>query len=96
MVEAPNSHYESRGVRNLVDRDRWEAIRLERLHEVNREEVCALLARIRESGVSDLAPSERAFLDRMVEAFGTTAPRRGGRTDRRSLPGGLSSGAQPG
>jgi hypothetical protein len=67
-VEAPNSQYKSQYVLDLESRERWEALQLDRLHEVNREEVEKLLVRLRANGVRGLTTSERAFLDRMVEA----------------------------
>jgi membrane associated rhomboid family serine protease len=45
---------------------RWEAIRVEELHELNREEVQRLLAKAKEAGVQSLTPDERAMLDRFV------------------------------
>ena len=44
---------------------RWEAIPLEGLHELNREEVVALLRKVNRLGVKSLTPAERQFLDRM-------------------------------
>ena len=43
---------------------RWRAIRIEDLHELNREEVVRILAKVEESGVGSLTPDERAMLDR--------------------------------
>lgn len=43
---------------------RWAAIPLETLHEVNRAEVERLLARVREQGPASLTPAERDLLDR--------------------------------
>jgi hypothetical protein len=43
---------------------RWATIRMEGLHELNREEVERLLAKARDSGVRALTPEERAMLDR--------------------------------
>lgn len=71
-VEAPNSHYASRGVRDQEDRERWGAIELERLHPLNQEEVERLLRRIDVDGVQALSSNDRRFLDNM------TLPRRGG------------------
>lgn len=96
VVEAPNSHYQSRGVQNLVDRERWEGIRIDRLHEINAEEVRALLARVRENGVRGLSPSDRAFLDRMVTAVGTVGPEKPPRADFGLAAGALNPPAQPG
>jgi hypothetical protein len=67
-VEAPNSQYKSPYVLDLEAKERWQAIDLDRLHEVNREEVEKLLAKLALGNVRMLTASERAFLDRMVEA----------------------------
>lgn len=56
----------SEGIPEMAARRRWESIRVEELHELNRGEVQALLARIDESGVKSLSREERAFLDRMA------------------------------
>ncbi len=45
---------------------RWKGISVESLHELNREEVERLLAKIRDDGPSSLSASEREFLDRMA------------------------------
>lgn len=65
-VEAPNSHYDARGVKDQRDHDRWEEIEIARLHEVNRDYVQELLERVRALGVDHLKADERAFLDRMA------------------------------
>lgn len=67
-VEAPNSQYKSQYVLDLEAKLRWERLDLGLLHEVNREEIEKLLAKVKASSVRALAPQERAFLDRMVEA----------------------------
>jgi hypothetical protein len=67
-VEAPNSQYKSPYVLDLESKERWQSIDLERLHEVNREEVEKLLGKLSVTNVRALTASERAFLDRMVEA----------------------------
>ncbi len=46
------------------DIKRWEKIRPEDLHPVNREELNRVMEKIRESGVGSLTADERAFLDR--------------------------------
>ena len=74
-LEAPNSEYKSPYVLELEARERWEGIPVERLHEVNREEVQRLQVTLRDGGVRALSASERAFLDRMIDALGRT-PRR--------------------
>jgi hypothetical protein len=53
---------------DLEARQRWEALDLSRLHELNREEVEKLLAKVRGTGVKSLTAAERAFLDRMSRA----------------------------
>ena len=67
-VEAPNSQYKSPYVLDLESKERWKSIDLERLHEVNREEVEKLLGKLAITNIRALTVSERAFLDRMVEA----------------------------
>jgi membrane associated rhomboid family serine protease len=47
---------------------RWEAIDLEELHVLNREEVRTLLDKARSSGVKSLTLEERRFMDRMSRA----------------------------
>jgi membrane associated rhomboid family serine protease len=44
---------------------RWEAIDLAKLHELNREEVVSLLGKVNKFGVRSLSVAERQFLDRM-------------------------------
>jgi hypothetical protein len=67
VVELPNSHYTSKLVLDRDAHDRWRAIPLESVHEINRGEIRALLARIDEYGIDRLTSRERAFLDRMAE-----------------------------
>ena len=50
-------------------RHRWESLDTSRLHELNREEVEKLLAKVRGTGVKSLTAGERAFLDRMAQAI---------------------------
>jgi uncharacterized membrane protein len=69
--ELPNSHFTSDIVQNNEARHRWHNIALERLHEINREEVQRLIARVEATSVEALRPNERAFLDRMAELAGT-------------------------
>ena len=45
---------------------RWESIRLEDLHEINRHEVERIRAKIRAQGSGSLTPEERAFMNRMI------------------------------
>ena len=70
---APKRNFQSRIAAtpsaSLSDRtslSRWEAIDTALLHELNRQEVKALLRRARAEGVGGLSQAERAFLDRMA------------------------------
>jgi len=45
---------------------RWQNIRRDTLHEVNRDEVERLLAKLEQAGVTSLTLDERAFLDRFA------------------------------
>lgn len=45
---------------------RWKGISVDSLHELNREEVQRLLAKVQAGGPSSLSSSEREFLDRMA------------------------------
>jgi membrane associated rhomboid family serine protease len=45
---------------------RWRSIRVEELHELNREEVVRILAKAEAAGVGSLIPEERAMLDRFA------------------------------
>lgn len=67
-VEAPNSHYSSKGVRNQEDRERWGDIRLPTLHPLNQEEVVRLLETVDVEGVNALSGKDRLFLDNMTIA----------------------------
>jgi hypothetical protein len=69
-VEAPNSHYSSRGVRDREDRERWGRIDMARLHPLNRDEVRRLLTVVDLDGAAALSLKDRVFLDNM------TRPRR--------------------
>ena len=69
-VEAPNSHYSSRGVRDREDRERWGRIDLSGLHPLNGDEVRRLLGVVDVDGVGALSSKDRVFLDNM------TRPRR--------------------
>lgn len=66
VVERPNSFYASAGVQNQQDEEWWSKIRVERLHEVNREYVERLLTKVSAAGVDSLNRDERAFLERMA------------------------------
>lgn len=68
-VEAPNSSYKSRYVEDLESIERWERMDLSRLHELNRDEVEKLLAKVRGSSVRALTSQERAFIERMADAY---------------------------
>jgi membrane associated rhomboid family serine protease len=46
---------------------RWESIRVESLHEINRYEVERIQAKIADRGAGSLTPDERAFMNRMVD-----------------------------
>ena len=70
-IEAPNSHYSSRGVRERDDRERWGRIDVARLHPLNQDEVRRLLSLVDVRGVAVLTGKDRVFLDNM------TRPRRG-------------------
>lgn len=87
-VEAPNSEHKSPYVIDMEARERWESLDLGRLHEVNREEVETLLAKVRAAGVKSLSGGERAFLDRMAEAHDRIGelPRNGGSSPPRRVP----------
>lgn len=65
-VEAPNSTYSSTGVRNQEDRERWDDIKLGRLHPLNQEEVVRLLDVVDGNGAGSLSPRDRLFLDNMT------------------------------
>jgi hypothetical protein len=67
VVEAPNSHYTSKLVLDRDAHERWKAIPLERVHEINREEVRRLLVRIEEYGIDRVTERERNFLERIAE-----------------------------
>jgi hypothetical protein len=65
-IEAPNSHYSSKGVRQQEDRERWGDIDLGVLHPINRDEVSRLLEIVDVDGVGILTRKERLFLDNMA------------------------------
>lgn len=66
VVERPNSHYSSLGVRNQEDRDRWGHINVRKLHPLNRDEVERLLEVVDEEGIDALSSKDRLFLDNMT------------------------------
>jgi membrane associated rhomboid family serine protease len=49
------------------DEKRWESIRIDGLHEINRQEVERIRAKIEAHGASSLSPDERAFMNRMAD-----------------------------
>ena len=59
------NHSPSLKVSDRDARSRWAAIDLASMHDLNRNEVEALLARVDRSGVRALSLEERQFLDRM-------------------------------
>jgi hypothetical protein len=73
-VELPSSHYTSQLARAAESRHRWQSIALDKIHEINREEVVRLLAKVEALGVDALRPDERIFLDTMARLAGTTTP----------------------
>jgi hypothetical protein len=85
-VEAPNSTYESRYVRELKSWERWERMDLSRLHEINRAEVERLLAKVRRTSVRALTSQERDFLERMADAHDRVVRIRGGARGPRPSP----------
>jgi hypothetical protein len=75
IVEAPNSHYTSKLVLDRDAHERWKAIPVERVHEINRVEVRRLLDRIEDYGIDRLTARERTFLDRIAELYPPDPPR---------------------
>ena len=67
-AEVQDAVERSKWLLEMEAKERWVALDLERLHPVNREEVEALLGRMEGASTHVLSSSERAFLDRMVEA----------------------------
>jgi hypothetical protein len=67
VIERPNSYYASKGVRDQEDREWWSQIRVDALHEVNREYVDRLLEQVKGGGIDSLNRDERAFLERMAD-----------------------------
>jgi hypothetical protein len=54
------------GLREKEGIRRWEAIPLDTLHELNREEAMRLLTRVKNEGINSLTVPERQFLDRLA------------------------------
>lgn len=67
LVEKPNSHYTSQLVLDRDSSDRWRSIPLDRMHEINREEVVRLIAKLDEYGIEGMSKRDKMFLDRMAE-----------------------------
>jgi hypothetical protein len=93
VIEQPNSHYTPQLVRNREDLDRWEAIPLERVHEINRGEVARLIDKANAAGVESLRPRERTFLDHM--AMITRAETNGEARSREDAPRTPPRSSQP-
>jgi membrane associated rhomboid family serine protease len=53
--------------------DRWEAIDLEKVHQVNRDEVSRLMEKARKGGVGSLTPTEQSYLSMFVPSDGAEA-----------------------
>lgn len=88
-TEVQDAVERSKWLLEMEAKERWAALDLERLHPVNREEVETLLARMEGASTHVLSTSERAFLDRMVEAEQRASrPHTGGRIGLRRLPAG--------
>ena len=66
-VEAPNSQHGAPQITDVEAKESWEGLDLERMHRVNRDEVERILSKLGATSIRELTPSERAFLDRMVE-----------------------------
>jgi len=84
VVERPNSYYASKAVRDQEDAEWWQRIKLDRLHEVNREYVERLMRQIDGAGIDTLTRDERAFMERMANL--EAPPRRGVRPDQSPWP----------
>jgi len=59
----------ARAARRADDKEahrRWKAIRLEELHELNRDEVARLLKKMEQEGTGSLSADEKAMLDRFA------------------------------
>jgi hypothetical protein len=59
----------AKAARRADDREavkRWKSIRLEELHELNRDEVERLLKKLDDGGTGSLTHDERAMLDRFA------------------------------
>ena len=67
VVRRSSTRSRMSGIRDTDAIQSWEAIPREKLHEINREEVDYLLAKVRKMGVGSLTTEQRAFLDRMAK-----------------------------
>jgi hypothetical protein len=65
-TEQPASQHTWQDVREMEATTRWSTIDLDALHEINRDEVKRLLARVEAAGVEALRPLERSFLDNLA------------------------------
>jgi len=72
VLEEPNSHFTAKSIRDREIEARWKGIRLDRVHEINRDEVRRLIAKAERLGVDALAPRERTFLDHFAHLFGSS------------------------
>lgn len=59
------------GLSDKAQLARWQGIDVSSLHEINRDEVRALLDKAKTQGTRGLTTSERQFLDRMVASSGS-------------------------
>lgn len=66
VARGPSARPRMSGVREAEALHIWQAIPREKLHEINREEVDYLLAKVKEMGAASLTAEQRAFLDRMA------------------------------
>lgn len=71
--ERPQPRRKPPAARDADSLERWKAIPADRLHELNREELEALLKKAEADGVKALTAAERAFLDRIAEATQSAA-----------------------
>ncbi len=69
VVQPPGPPPKATGAQDVEAVERWRAIPRERLHEINRAELDALLQKIGEVGVKALTRDERAFLDRIAKSL---------------------------
>ena len=67
-TESTDSDFTSLDVSDKDATKSWEGLSLEGMHRVNQEEVRRILTKLEEMSIRAVTPSERAFLDRMVDA----------------------------